>query len=1655
MSLNISNLQNSDISFDTAVPFNYNEWMQRNSGVLFEESAELYNQYISKWYQYNKISNSQTIDTIKQEYINLLKELTYFFTEEEKNLFIKDIDFTNDIEIVYAIPFFVKKLKEIALTISKKRESLKNTKQKYTSIGTTEGIERVLYEYILNAHTQSAATTQIAVSSLGNTFPELSAVRDNFSIEIEEIYDTGIYVDEDPSISAELLNIIPQLAANSLYSIFNAFLTDQTNGTIPLSGYSTYTTDSTPNTLNEIKLNAKYIGSTIYGLTATPYSDSPDAITNMQFYSGNNWFYWPSGETFTDLDRVQNNYKDIQLQDSIFTITGTAGTSYKDSDLMFIESRGSIEGAWLRGTITNQTTGQMLMTAQPKEIRSFIYPYPGYGLTTTYKWAGRALDDGGLVLFNLLDTSIKTEILQKYFSSGVETATIESKYINQTNIVNSGAHAGATSLDSDNITIRPGGAYNDITQLSSVGVYNDTNLTQTAYLFKFTSTEIPIDVDSTLILWPVTTYTKKDDKDKRIVVTKDTCNEIYLGNVNINQHMIGAIAGITPDSADVIYKLSKKGGTSVEAAWLQAGSIKTLATYNAYSIPVYNTPAVNCTAVVEGPIQPNLSFSCAADKKVSFIWCDVDTPANQVFNYRPHSKDCPYLKLTHNYSSSTSTDWDICTCKSLNYSPIGHTGNKITDNYGTADYLFADPQNMNESFSLTKWRDTRNFNFQNSPQFSYFKKTADNINDSIGWGPGSWKTGDDTPMILKTGRQYTYFRSGMRNLNPDTAVPDMVAHYPYKLIISSVQTSVTTDTIIVIDASGSQFYSIEKTKQLATSIVNYINTTNNTQVGVVIFNGDVATACYLTSSKQSIINAINSISIPNTIAGSDIADGLEVAYKMLTNTFTGGGKSLAGLCTNLNLSITTPHDLSFTSNIPNENNVKNIILFSDGAETVKTGNSILAATNIKNHNIKIISIDIGPNSSSNNLMERIATSTQYYYNYEKSLIQSDTLDTINNIANSVIYNIYGNVSVKPIWRKAIISGSTVMSSYDISDMIIRPGDYLQYKHVSQISYDSFFTQAVPFVINIPLYGWNYDTHKYDGVSLGAKPYWGMAYNFTNTDAEFSKYAREFGGHVRFFNKYIPISHPDVSDIQLNINDYVEYRNKGCSALKWTDNITFLTQQTDRQWLKLKSCTQDANLKELFNTLTLDKIFEQTEEKSDIVLHTYNDFTPAYYCYFAVSSINILQPLYLSTRDAQTYSSLVTGIVINPDSEYMNLTNTHYATIASAPLSANFITKKDVGGYLLPHTLGVPYYMGHGYVNEINLQKLNTTTNFIFADPIKYTSNRGLTKKDQESPYETVFIDNTWIKENYNSGKKAGNITNAADYQKFVPYQSNYETAKHNIYGISRQDDKFEFWTGVNNNIWNDEELYPSNYKKEPYRVQDRTSKLLVTDKELAVWQTDIFGNNYGILKTAHETKSASNADSGQLWVRDTSNNIKPGPEALYAINAQYADKVDYFNSLKNNEIVNIQIFLNVLFIKTASGASFNKINYNVTTNEIYAASSVVNFIPISSNQFISDTWYNESTKNIHVSVLQKNSNTNITYKLYEYNTIKGALYKTVDTIINSPVSLIDIQPSMAFTYNSDTQIFNTTFLFNTSKMCIIEVKNLTNAPYIISVTMGV
>lgn len=478
---------------------------------------------------------------------------------------------------------------------------------------------------------------------------------------------------------------------------------------------------------------------------------------------------------------------------------------------------------------------------------------------------------------------------------------------------------------------------------------------------------------------------------------------------------------------------------------------------------------------------------------------------------------------------------------------------------------------------------------------------------------------------------------------------------------------------------------------------------------------------------------------------------------------------------------------------------------------------------------------------------------------------------------------------------------------------------------------------------------------------------------------------------------------------------------------------------------------DNPLSEIFN------IFVEQYAQGVLPLSAFNEYT-------ANSSPRVYNEININTKyignDLYTLSvSSIPSVVIQANAPYLNLNNTHFANIAVYPNTLKFINKSKVGGYLLPHKIGVPYYLGHGFTNKINKSKINDIANKLFLNPEIYTSNRGLTEKDQISPYETTHVDNAWIRESNTASKKSGLIVGAINYQKFVPYQSSYETLKTNIYGVSRQDDVFEFWSGYNSNIWNDEKSYPLNYKKEGYRVAERAEKLLVTEKISSDWATDIYGNNYIILKNNISKISSLRESVGELWVRDINNIINPGNISLEPIYNAYANLTNHYQELIQNKIISINIFEDNMILRTNYGVSINKFSYDLINN-VYSNNSILqSFVNLAPGTIYGGYWYDEASKLIYINAVEMiNSgvNTRFIYSIYIYNGIDGTLNLYLQDTIMSAVfisQVSNIKVPIIFKYNSDNSTFNTSFIFNTFDIYSIDVKNYKDNPHISSVTL--
>lgn len=185
--------------------FDFLKYINQNLSPL--QANSLYVEYLKEWNIIKQNSKIVLNQTIKERYVEFLKELTLNYTTSEEKRFLSNIDFTDETEIDIIIPFYTKKINDICKFYSEKREKLKFKNEKNKIKGTSNSIEKLLYESI----TDVVFSDILDVSTYQKQI-DYDEIIKNLNIEIEELYDLYTnYLDNDPDESYELYDVKTEL----------------------------------------------------------------------------------------------------------------------------------------------------------------------------------------------------------------------------------------------------------------------------------------------------------------------------------------------------------------------------------------------------------------------------------------------------------------------------------------------------------------------------------------------------------------------------------------------------------------------------------------------------------------------------------------------------------------------------------------------------------------------------------------------------------------------------------------------------------------------------------------------------------------------------------------------------------------------------------------------------------------------------------------------------------------------------------------------------------------------------------------------------------------------------------------------------------------------------------------------------------------------------------------------------------------------------------------------------------------------------------------------------------------------------------------------------------------------------------------------------
>jgi hypothetical protein len=1559
-----------NLQTDSAYPYTYAQWSKRNSGIIPNQEYQQYQQYILSWYSSRNINIQNNKNLIKNDYINLLKEISLTLKDESEidRLWLNDIDWNDPEDLEEVVPFYARKLKEIAIYLINKRDAIKKSKLKYNMAGSTSALEKIFYEYLLKAFTKRNNVLNVNEASAWQLFPNLSSVNANFRVEIEELYDDTLYFDKDPSVPVsayfdtqsslvtayfDTLNFsesaidwlfstgfTPLCANNPLLWTLTDLLCSY--GTMDLSALPLSAFEASEsmilNQYNQFALTQKYLGEKQYiisgGYFISKVVEFMGPSGGYNFIQGNNWFYWPSGEYLDEANLF--NFDPILLTaTNLVDSNATAGPNYLLADKIFVEQNNQISGAWLKLTVQETETHSMSCQMFGEQRFFFKFPYPGFGVS------GEGLDWTGPQISNIdkdfefLDDTIKDQIRTAYWTAISSPSSILPLLLFDSNLADLSATAGQFYDEADKITIRTTTNPDHVHDETPDNMYQ--NGTQHAWLYEMLKTDIPIKVGQNYIYWPLMRY----NKDTGVFFTTPTsqCTNVKLSEVDING-LIGGKAGFGLADSDILYKLDASNGYSIECAWLSG-------------VPINNLGGTTITANTTGIIQPSLSLKCIGGNYTTFIWCGDDNKNinNTTIVHKAHEADCLYLMLStykHYYSRPLSdfandnpdnAEWKQCDCLAIPYSPLGHPGPTFEDYGQMADYIILAPSATN-AVDLLSWRGTDNKDYKTSRDFAWFKLEGTQIEPEVGWGPGKWVNYNGVGNFrFRKGQQYKYFRNNLKYSAQQAAqgsVPYLIVREPYNNKVIWAKANLLDNGEWLEDTSPSDMI-IKPGDYLLYDHIDsnwYCATANDTRGYSVTFETTAS------NPYQSIWSNYTYVT-----TGTNVTVAWPGVYT------SNGPRKLFYELSSVRWFITKPNGSYDQFLLPAENQF-NFVPDELGVYGIYAIGTV-TENGTRLYELNIPAVAVVP-------LVQVTAPTG---NYGVQTFYADTLNFALNIPLSG-WDYNGIKGAKPFWGvaldddsratkyKATIKwggGITVIDDYtfitqpDVSPISLDNGTYVDYYPLNNLNW----IQPINFYINKIDKQW---------CKLDINPH---------TVSPLSAYLHNVNEDL------IASASNEISRISLYS------RNK--------DEIMFVNYWAQKPFTWIQSLTD-----------------------SSVGLPPSGGLWNSILSGVLVNSISPYA--YLTNRHFPTVASM----------PYVgNLLGEEEIGGYSLPknLGASIFLSKNISNSLDTTELGSP---------------LNLGVSGIYRDIDIYQEDRGFSEKTQITPISAIGYDANWMKAGITEANKSGLINNLKAHQEFLPYQTKYETTTHNDNGVIRQNDPLDPWYGEKDDTWENNKDWPPDFRHVDPIEDWYSSKINFTNRYIYQWKTDVYGHQFALIKPKDTIQSIYTQKSipGNLYMRDMRNLIK---DPLDVLSLFYANDYRSITAegVKDFDIwfdtIMLQTSATIYIQKIIY--SFDTNEFTITDDNLRKIPLSANRYG-----YFGGIWFFPETKHVTLCNVVSGYNGVIYPQLWDLNLNNQNIYNIIPDSFNdssikelTALSLSQIEEPV-FSYNIDTRTYSLAFL---------------------------
>ena len=379
--------------------------------------------------------------------------------------------------------------------------------------------------------------------------------------------------------------------------------------------------------------------------------------------------------------------------------------------------------------------------------------------------------------------------------------------------------------------------------------------------------------------------------------------------------------------------------------------------------------------------------------------------------------------------------------------------------------------------------------------------------------------------------------------------------------------------------------------------------------------------------------------------------------------------------------------------------------------------------------------------------------------------------------------------------------------------------------------------------------------------------------------------------------------------------------------------------------------------------------------------------------------------YLSTGTTATQfvSGLLFSVAPPAGAATLNLLNRTHPTVATVPNLNSLYTEYEIGRFFIPTYLGLLIYNTYRKEFAINTEKLQPNKVYIFPDPA-LIGNVSYNSEYEDPDYPLVFeVDVSWNKISRSNQFLFGDVLSNNYRQLYYGYESQQQDLQKNIAGISKSEDNIQFWTGQAQATWANTDNWPDLKSAESYDYASRQQSLMVNDKTLVKWSSDVFNNEYGLYKKVSQIKSISaveddsgilpgsstavasapeiqnkniyekkNTEPGELYFRNNFNSIvSPASAALSAIYFKYPTPV--FREL-NNQVYKFNVYGDVILLETENYVVIDKILFDYDTQKVKPTFTPGRFFYKATynnkiEAFVNE-WYAEDTNNLYLCFLR-------------------------------------------------------------------------------------